>query len=347
MRNVIAVFGMILGPTLAAAPYVPRPVALPAVKDSYVMRDGSIYYAGNDLVDELFHRFDEMFERAHPGFKFKSDMIDSNLAVAGLAAGVSAMGPIGREAMPQEVESFVARYGYAPTDFLIGYDQTPDPDIFPPGKRPPAIWINSRNPLPKLTVAQLARIVTMGGGSGDITTWKQLGIGGEWAIREIHVYLPANRDAAFLFNLDDRLGGFPYTSRAELLPGVRDVMSAVAQDPYGIAVMGYWPGDAGWDRQAELGALAKLVPMAADAEGTFSHAQPGELYPLTPGIHILINKKPGQPLEPWIADYLRLVYSDEGQAIFAEMAKAQGFIPLEPEELAKQVARLHERGEAL
>jgi len=61
--------------------------------------------------------------------------------------------------------------------------------------------------------------------------------------RAIHVYLPGNREAAFLFYTGYKLGDQPYTRRAELLAGPRDVMSAVAQDPFGIGLIGYWPPD--------------------------------------------------------------------------------------------------------
>ena len=324
----------------SAAPYAPQPVPLPDKGAPYLTADGSIYVAGNDLVDDLFQQLNEIFVKTHPGFKFKQDMIDSNLAVTGLTAGRSALGPIGREAMPQEIRAFVARFGYPPKDFLLGYDQSPDPDIFPPGKHPPAIWVNVRNPLPKLTLKQVAKIFTSGGADGDITAWRQLGLGGEWANREIHVYLPANRDAAFLFNLRDQLGKAPFTARAEQLPGIREVMAAVAQDPYGIGIIGYWPGDAGWDRQAEYGPLTKLVPLAATADDRFSRAAPGEHFPIAPGIHLFVNQKPGTPLEPWIAEYVRLALSDDGQKLIRDKADTDGFVALDPDERDRQLAKL-------
>lgn len=336
-----AVTGAPAGET-AVPPYEPQPVAPPPADAPYLLADGSIHYAGNDLVAVLFGKLSEIFVRTHPGFKFQGDMQDSNLALPGIISGKSAFGPIGRDAIRQELDGFTARYGYPPSEVLIGYDQSPDTDIFPPGKTPAAIWINTRNPLPKLTVAQVGRILKSGGAGGDITHWSQLGIGGEWAKREIHVYLPGNRDAAFLFTMGYRMGDRPFTRRAEWLPSTRDVMSAVAQDPFGIGVIGFWPPDAGWDRQHELGGEAKIVALAADDESRFSRAAPGDLYAFTPGIHIYFNRRPGQRIEPWLKEYLRLALSPEGQALVTAMAVIDTtvFIRLQPGEAERELEKL-------
>jgi len=321
----------------------PRPAPLPAKDAPYVLPDGSIYFAGNDLVDDYFQRLNTLFVKAHPGFKFKTDMQDSNLAIAGITSGKSAFGPIGRDAMRQELDGFTALYGYAPTDILIGYDQTPNVDIFPPGKTPPALWINIKNPLPWLSLEQVTRILKTGSVKGDITHWGQLGLGGEWARRAIHIYMPGNRDAAFVFYEGDKIDpSLPYSRRIEWLPGVRDVMSAVAQDPFGIGLIGYWPPDSGWDRQAELGAQAKIVPMSFGSEAKVSRAAPGDLYPFTPGIHIYFNRPPGKPVEPWLKEYIRLALSKEGQDLLVSMVEETGnsFIRLEEKEIARQLAKL-------
>jgi len=320
--------------------YRPMPVAAPSAGAPYLLPDGSIHVIGNDLVDGLFARFNEIYTKAHPGFRFSMQMPGSPAGIPGIISRKSAFAPMGREAVVQELAGFKARFGYEPTDFQIGYDQSPNPDIFPPAKTPSAIWISVKNPLPKLTVEQAARVFTTGGGAGDITHWSQLGLGGEWATREIHVYLPANRDAVFLFSAEDRFGGRPWTRRAEWLPGVRNVMAAVAQDPFGIGLIGYWPPDYGWDRQGELQAQLKIVAMGESEDGHFSHAGLGDRYPLAGGIHIYVDRAPGKQMEPWLADYIRLALSKEGQAIIASMTGSDGFIPLEPEKIAPQLAKL-------
>lgn len=77
--------------------YQPRPVALP--KDApYVLADGSIYIVGSDGMEEILTKFNELFVKTHPGFKFKLLRTGSSTALGGIIAGVSAFAPLDREA---------------------------------------------------------------------------------------------------------------------------------------------------------------------------------------------------------------------------------------------------------
>src|ERR1700757_469845 len=71
--------------TAVALPhYVARQQQVPKSAE-YVLPDGSIYIAGNDLVAPLLERIDAIFAAKHPGFKFKTDLISSGVAVAGVS----------------------------------------------------------------------------------------------------------------------------------------------------------------------------------------------------------------------------------------------------------------------
>jgi phosphate transport system substrate-binding protein len=286
--------------------------------------------------------------KAHPGFKFKMDLYSSGLASSSVTAGKAAFGPMARDATFQEQDAFASRYGYPMTDILIGWDNNPDADHFPPGKFPPAVWVNAKNPVPSLTLQEVMAIFTAGSGNGDITHWGQISgdegpvgaNGGDWAKRAIHVYLPSLRALPVVSSTRQRLGGFPWTPRAEYLPMGEDVINAVANDEFGIGFIGWFPTDEGWDRQAELGGKVRLLPLAENKDAKVSHGSVGDLYPLADGIHILINKAPGQPLEPWLKDYLRLALSKEGQDVIASLLKTDGFIPLDPDAAARELAKL-------
>ena len=275
---------LLLAGTIAAAPavaqddspvelphYVSHPVPPPAKNSSYLLPDGSVYVLANDLVGPYFEALDALFTKTHPDIRIHLNPLGSEPAIAALTSGVSAFSPMGRDGIRQDLDGFKALHGYEPQSFLVGYDQSPDPDIFPPGKVPSAIWINAKNPLPKITVALAARIFTTGAPGGDITHWSQLGDKGEWGKREIHVYLPAKRDSAFLFIDGQRFGGRLWSPRVEWVDASTDVMTAVAEDPFGIGIIGFWPPDPGWDRQSDLGALTKLLPMAENEDAHYSH----------------------------------------------------------------------------
>ena len=326
-----------------------EPSAGPPADASYVQPDGSIYVSGNDLMVPFFEQLNALFAKAHPGFKFKMDMYASSLAISGLTSGKSAFGPMGRDATFQDQDAFTSRYGYAPTDIQVGWDNTPDADHFPPnGKYPPAVWVNARNPVPALSVQEIIAIFTTGSRGGDITHWGQIAgdegpvgaNGADWAKRAIHVYLPSLRGLPIISTTRQRFGDLPWTPAAEHLPLMEDVINAVANDPFGIGFIGWWPDDEGWDRQVDLGSKIRLMPLSPDHDSRISHGGPGDLYPLAGGLHLFVNRAPGKPLAPWLAEYLRLALSKQGQDILAGLTRTDGFIPLDPDDVPAQLAKI-------
>jgi phosphate transport system substrate-binding protein len=320
--------------------YVSHAVPSPAADAPYLLPDKTIYVLANDLVGPYFEALDDLFTKTHPNIRIHLNPLGSEPAIAALTSNVSAFSPMGRDAIRQDLDGFKALHGYTPQSFLVGYDQSPDPDIFPPGKVPSAIWINAKNPLPKITVELAARVFTTGAPGGDITHWSQLGVKGEWGKREIHVYLPAKRDSAFLFIDGTKLGGRAWSPRVEWLDASTDVMTALAEDPFSIGIIGFWPPDSGWERQSDLGSQTKLLAMAENEDAHYSHAGVGDVYPLTGSIRVYFNAAPGKPLEPWMSEYMRLALSQEGQEMLKSLAAENGYIPLEPAKAKEELERL-------
>ena len=329
--------------------YVAHNVAAPKQAE-YVLPDGTIYIAGNDLVAPLLERVNAIYVSKHPGFKFKMDLISSGVAVAGVSSGKSAFGPTGRDVTPFEKEAFSSRYGYDVTDVLVGWDNNPDVDHYPPfGKYPPGVWVNAKNPVPAISMEQLAGILTTGSSKGDITRWSEIKFheapvgnnGADYAKHEIHIYMPTLHGLPVVATTRDRLGKDLYWShRVEYLPLLEDVINAVANDPFGIGLAGWFPTDEGWDRSSALMSQVRLLPLQEDADSKVSHGGQGDLYPLAGGIHFLINRKPGTPMEPWIKEYMELVLSKEGQDILSDLTKTDGFLPLDPADVPKERAKI-------
>jgi phosphate transport system substrate-binding protein len=319
----------------AAAPsYQPRTVEVS--KDApYVLNDGSIYIVGNDGMKEMLEKFNDLFARTHRGFKFTMLLEGSSTAIGGLTANVSAFAPMGREAWPTDVSGFRELFGYEPLDVRIGYDGF---GPRPKRKTPPAIYINAKNPLRGLTVAQVTRIFTTGATEGDITRWSQVGLTGEWAKRAIHVYGPRDDGGLATSTRETKMGKLPFSRRYEALDKGADIINAVASDPYGIAFVGFI------DAQA-LTPNVKLLPLAEKDGGPLADASYESVaagrYPYSPHLHIYVNRAPGKPLDPFVKEYLRLVLSQEGQAIIAAQKDSdEGFVPLSAADLEKELAKL-------
>jgi phosphate transport system substrate-binding protein len=337
-------------PDVAPLPhYVVHKQSVPKSAE-YVLPDGSIYIAGNDLVAPLLERVNAIFSATHPGFKFRTDLISSGVAVAGVSSGKSAFGPTGRDVTPFEKEAFSSRYGYEVTDVLVGWDNNPDVDHYPPfGKFPPGVWVNAKNPVPAISLDQLAGILTTGSPHGDIVRWSEIKFheapvgnnGADYAKREIHIYMPTLHGLPVVATTRDTLGkNLTWSPRVEYLPLLEDVINAVANDPFGIGLAGWFPTDEGWDRRSDLMSKVRLLPLQEDPDAKVSHGGQGDLYPLAGGIHFLINRQPGTPMEPWIKDYMELILSKEGQDILSDLTKTDGFLPLDPANVPRERAKL-------
>lgn len=313
------------------APAIARALDIP--KAPYVLPDGSIYIVGNDGMEGLLEKWNALFARKHPNFKFTVLLKGSSTGIGGLTAGVSAFAPMGREAWPTDVSGFRETFGYEPYDVRVGWGGYTRPQH----KNPPAIYVNAKNPLAGLTVAQLARVFTAGAPGGDITQWQQLGLSGAWAGRTIHVYGPRDEGGLATSIRTNVLGKRPFVPAYEGFSKLADVIAAVSADPCGIALVGFFDSSATLD--------VRLVPLTADQAGspalpTAENVQAGR-YPLTPNLHFYINRAPGQPLDPFIKEYLQLVLSPEGQAMIAQEKDGdESYLPLTATDAARELARL-------
>jgi phosphate transport system substrate-binding protein len=329
-------------------PYIAKTVPLPGKDAKYVLPDGSILIAGNDLMVSYMEKLTALFRKSHPEFKFHMELQTSGLSVSGINSGKSALGPIARDVSFQEVDAFSSRHGYPPTDVQVGWDNTPDAEHVPPGKYPPGVWVNVKNPTPWLTMEDIAGIFTTGTGKGDYTFWGQLeghegpigGNGADYFKREIHAYMPKLERLPILATMRYVLGGAPWSRRIEHLPMMEDVINAVANDPFGIGLIGWWPTDEGWDRAAELGDKVRFLPLSWDKHSRLSHGRVGDVYPLAGGLRFVVDKAPGKPLDPWLKEFLTLALSRDGQALIASMTVSNGFVPIDPKQVPREMAKL-------
>lgn len=318
-------------------------LALPVQADSlqvpskagYLTADGAVAIIGNDGMQGPIEQLDALFVRQHPGFRFAVTAKGSSVALPALTAGASAIAPLSREPWLGDLHGFAQVFEHAPLDIRIGYSGYGPRDN---GKTPPAVYVNPANPLQQLSLQQLAQLVTRGQPAGDINTWGQLGLEGPWATRRIHVY-GLRDDGGFATNQRlQRFGGRPFSLHYEALDSVAEVLEAVAGDSHGIALTG-------WAAAEKIAPGLRIVPVSESASAPAYGPGLGDVasghYPLSSSLHLLVNGQPGQPLEPFIKEYLRIALSDEGQALVrAQTATAEGYVPLSAEDLARERARL-------
>jgi hypothetical protein len=102
-----------------------------------------------------------------------------------------------------------------------------------------AVFLHEANPVGELTLEQLRGIYT-----GSITNWKE--VGGPAHI--IVLYGRENNSGTYAYFKEHVLKNDDYAEATQTLPGTAAVVSAVAQDKYGI---GY--GGIAWDKGVKVG----------------------------------------------------------------------------------------------
>jgi phosphate transport system substrate-binding protein len=60
-------------------------------------------------------------------------------------------------------------------------------------------------------------------------------------------------------------------------------------------------------------------------------------YPLSRFVYIFVNRPPGQPLQPKVREFLKLVLSRQGQQVVADEGV---YIPLQPDVVRAELAKL-------
>lgn len=313
-----------------------KPKPLTAPKDaSYLLPDGRIALHGDDALAPVIDALNAKFAETHPGAKFAPALKGSATALPALAAGATAIGFVVGEATRPDVRAFKAINKHDALAIKVGYaGHGPRAG----GKTPPAVYVHSSNPLKGLTLAQLAGLFTSGSPEGDINTWSQLGVTGTWGTRRVHLYGQRD-DGDFSTSLRlSRLGGMPFAGQYEGLADDTAVLQAVAQDPYGIAIVD-------WVEQKPSSEGVRIVSLASETGKPFAMPDKANVakgaYPLTPAITLYAAHPPKTPMDPLVKAYLALALSDEGQAIIARFADTPtGFLPLAADDLKAEREKL-------
>jgi phosphate transport system substrate-binding protein len=104
----------------------------------------------------------------------------------------------------------------------------------------------------------------------------------------------------------------------------QQIAAALAKDKYGLALSS-GPGP-------ELKAIALSDSKEASPVLPTADAISAGSYPLARTVYIYVNRKPKEPVQANVADFLEYIVSPEGQAI---VAGTGGYLPLSPELAAK------------
>ena len=276
---------------------------------------GAITCVGSDSMDPILQLWSSDFRQHHPKVMFEILSKGSGTAPKALIAGTSQIGHMSREMNAQELGQFEAKYGYAPTRVVVAVDAL-------------AVYVNANNPIRTLTLEQVDAIFSSTRKAGypdDLATWGELGLKQEWKTRAIQPYGRDENSGTRAFFKEHVLKKGEYKATVKAVADQFALVEAPAMDGAGIS---YGPvqHSVRMVRAVPLIDFKGEKPMVPTVENILNGK-----YPLTRFLYIYVNRKPGQPMNPLVQEFLFSILSRRGQKEVAEF----GAIPL-PADMAMQ-----------
>lgn len=299
-KTALLLAGLMATSALGFASQASAQVALdPALKDYKPVSgvSGSIKSIGSDTLNNLMTLWAEGFKSAYPNVKIEIEGKGSSTAPPALIAGTSQFGPMSRPMKAAEIDQFEKKYGYKPSVIRSAVDSL-------------AVFVHKDNPIKCLSMQQVDAIFSKtrkGGTAKDAATWGDVGLTGEWASKPISLYGRNSASGTYGYFKEVALFNGDYKDSVKEQPGSSTVVQGVASDKFAIGYsgVGYKTAD------------VRTVPLASKDGGkcydaTAEFAYSGD-YPLARFLYIYVNVNPNQKLDPVRAEFIKYIYSKQGQ----------------------------------
>ena len=197
----------------------------------------------------------------------------------------------------EEIDAFEKKYGYKASGFRVAVDAL-------------AVYVNKDNPIRCLTLQQLNRIFSSTykvAGGGNIKTWGDVGLTGEWATMPISLYGRNSISGTYEFFRETALNNGDYKDEVKQQPGSEAVVRGVANDRSAI-------GYSGLDYKTNE---VRTVPLASYNGGkcydTSAEATYSGNYPIARYLYVYLNKKPNEQIDPLRSEFIKYIVSKDGQ----------------------------------
>ena len=334
----------LLAVTAAAQAADSMPEYKPQQQVSGIIRVAGDYHQKTMLAD-----WEQEFHKSQPHVSFQNNLTSTVHGIGALVFNVADIGLLGREIAPLEDLSFRRMFRYEPFEIVTATGSFDTQyEAFAIG-----VFVNKENPISRLTLTEVAAIFGCGPGR-NTRTWGQLGLTGDWANKPIHVFgYPTENNIAAFFELkvlqappsggptlpngarwNCELKEFSNTYDANDKPVISSdafMMQELARDKYAIAYAG----------THEAGERVKALRLAAKEGAPYIpftlQTVANRTYPLTRSMYLYLNRTPGKPLDPKIAEFLHFILSRQGQE---SVARQNVFLPLTADAVNEQLKKL-------
>ncbi len=259
---------------------------------------GNLSSIGSDTLANVMALWGEAFKSYYPNVNVQIQAAGSSTAPPALTEGTAQLGPMSREMKRKEIEAFEKRYGYKPTAVRVAVDAL-------------AIFVHKDNPIKGILLHDVDAIFSSTrrcGSSLPITKWSQLGLSDHWQQRDIQLFGRNSVSGTYGYFKKVALCNGDFRNTVNEQPGSASVVQSVASsvNAIGYSGMGY--------KTSGVRAIAVGKDKSNLIEPTKDNAALGK-YPLARFLYIYVNKTPNKPLPPIEQEFLKMVFSLQGQGI--------------------------------
>jgi phosphate transport system substrate-binding protein len=306
-RTASLAFAGVLTAAFTAAAAVSVDPSLPSYQPKSGI-SGNLKSIGSDSLNNLMTLWSEGFRSQYPNVRIEIEGKGSSTAPPALVAGTAHFGPMSRPMKGAEIDAFEKKFGYKPVSMRTAVDAL-------------AVFVHKDNPVQCLSLQQVDAIFSKtrkGGAAKEARTWGDVGLTGAWASQPISLYGRNSASGTYGYFKEVALFDGDYKDSVKEQPGSSTVVQGVASDKYGIGYsgVGYKTAD------------VRSVPLSSQPGGTCYDANADNAYagdyPISRFLYIYVNRNPNQALDPLRAEFVRYVFSKQGQ----EAVIKDGYYPV-------------------
>ncbi|MGB5803053.1 MAG: phosphate ABC transporter substrate-binding protein PstS family protein [Vibrio anguillarum] len=280
---------------------------------------GSLLSAGSDTLAGMTTLWVEEFKTIYPNINAQVQASGSSTAPPALTEGTAQFGPMSRPMRGREIEAFERAHGYKPTALRVAIDAI-------------GIFVHRDNSIKGLNFTQLDSIFSSTlrcGATQPTNTWAQLGVDDDWAKRGIQLFGRNSVSGTYGYFKQNALCGGDFKKGVNEQPGSASVVQSVASS---INTIGY--SGVGYQVSG-----VKLIPIAKQGDQFIAASYENILsgaYPLSRYLYVYVNKHPNQDLPPMQREFIRFIFSKQGQAIVGK----DGYVPVSAKFAQQELAKV-------
>lgn len=280
---------------------------------------GSLLSVGSDTLAGMTTLWVEEFQTLYPNVDSQVQASGSATAPPALTEGTAQFGPMSRPMRMREIEAFERAFGYKPTELRVAIDAI-------------GVFVHRDNPIEGLNFSQLDSIFSETlrcGATRSSKTWQDLGLSYDWAKRGIQMFGRNSVSGTYGYFKQNALCGGDFKRNVNEQPGSASVVQSVASS---INTIGY--SGVGYQVSG-----VKLLPIAKSGTDyvmpTHENILSGQ-YPLSRYLFVYVNKNPLRDLTPIQREFIRFIFSKQGQSLVAK----DGYVPISAEIASQELQKV-------